>query len=68
MDGSSRWQILDMECPEEQRIARLLLEWNSEEGRFLLNSIHCGHPRLKENDNWDCNWSCLEGIASEEPF
>ncbi len=68
MSTDSRWQLLDFECQEEQRVARLLVEWSSEEGRLFLNSIHCNHPRLKETDNWDCNWSCLEEITREEKF
>ncbi len=57
-----------MECPEEQRTTKLLLEWISIEGKFLLNSIHCDHPGLRETDNWDCNWSCFERIPPEEAF
>ncbi len=66
MAGSSKWTILDKECPEEKRKARLLLGWTSEEGEYLLTSIHCDHPRLKETDNWDCDWACVEEISSKE--
>lgn len=68
MTGNSRWKTFEMECPEEQRMAKLLLGWISMEGKFLLNSIHCDNPRLRETDNWDCNWSCLERICPEEAF
>lgn len=68
MNTESRWKLLDIECPEEDRVARLLVEWGSEEGRYFINSAHCDHPRLKETDNWDCNWSCLEQIIREEQF
>lgn len=66
MDVNSRWKTFEMECPEEQRMAKLLLEWIPSEGNFLLNSIVCDHPRLRETDNWDCNWSCLERITPEK--
>ncbi len=66
MDESARWTILEMECPEEQRRANLLLGWVRGEEEFILNSIYCDNCRLKETDNWDCNWSCIEGIVSEE--
>ena len=55
-----------MECPEEQRRAKLLLERISMEGKSFINSVHCDNPRLRETDNWDCNWSCLEKISPEE--
>ncbi len=60
---NSTWKIFEMECPEKQRTAKLLLEWVPIEGELLLNSIHCDHPRLRDTDNWDCDWSCLEGIS-----
>jgi hypothetical protein len=68
MIANITWKTFEMECPEEQRMAKLLLKWSSMEGIFLLNSIRCDHPRLRETDNWDCSWSDLERISSEEAF
>ncbi len=68
MIANSKWKTFEMECPEEQRTAKLFLEFIPLEGELRVNSIHCDHPRLKETDNWDCSWSCLDRISPEETF
>ncbi len=64
MTGNVTWKTIEMECPEAQRMSRLLLGLVSIDGGLVLNSIHCDHPRLRETENWDCNWSCVERIST----
>lgn len=66
MMTDSKCKELDIECPEEHRIARLRVEWGSEEGRFFLRRIRCNHLGAKGTGRDNCNWSCIEGIIKDE--
>ena len=62
MADESKRMIRKIECPEEKREARLLIEWRKVEGKDVLNSISCDNPLLAGLDNWDCKWSCWDKI------
>lgn len=62
---SSR-ETRQVKCPEEDRMASLLLEWHDEKGKQVLNSVVCDNPRLRDLDNWECEWSCWEKVAAEQ--
>ncbi len=66
MSRKLRWETRRVKCPEVGREAHLFIEWRQEKGKILLNSISCDNPRLRDLDNWDCRWSCWDGIAREE--
>jgi hypothetical protein len=65
MEKESSWETRQMKCPEEGRMANLLIEWRDEEGKTVLKSLGCDNPRLRDLDNWECQWSCWEKIAGE---
>jgi hypothetical protein len=52
-----------MICPEEKGEADLLIEWQSEDGSEVLNSISCSNPKLKDLSGEDCEWSCWGKIS-----
>jgi hypothetical protein len=57
-----RWQMQQVECSEQGCLANLLIEWQDTEAEPLLRGVRCDHPRLRDLDNWECDWSCLEQI------
>ncbi len=65
MGGKSRWISRQMQCPEGKGVSSLLLEWQNERGRKVLNSISCDNPKLMAYSGEDCQWHCLEKIAPQ---
>jgi hypothetical protein len=66
MIRETRWQVLDMACPEKACPGnRLLLEWQEVQGAWTLCGVSCDNPRLKDLDNWECNWACWEEVAEQ---
>ena len=65
MGKKSRWETRQVQCPEEERVAKLLLEWRDENGIAILKSISCDNPRLQDLDLWDCRWTCWDNIIEE---
>jgi hypothetical protein len=63
MKKKSRFTTHKMTCPEKRGETSLLLEWQSEKGKELLNSIRCANPELKDLSGRDCQWSCWEKIT-----
>jgi hypothetical protein len=71
MADKIRRECRQIRCPEEDRTADLMIEWREENGKEVLNSVHCDNPRLADLDNWDCRWTCMEtlkelGIEEED--
>jgi len=62
MDGKTLREERTFECQDEKRTAKLLIEWQEEDGKKVLRSVSCDHPRLKDIDNWDCHWTCWEKV------
>ena len=62
MGEKSLWERRTIECPEEKRTAKVLIEWQTEDGERLGKSMSCDNPRLRDIDNWDCHWSCWEAV------
>lgn len=64
MAGISRWEVRQIECPEGDRVSRLLLEWGESRTGVLLQGVQCDCARLKDLDNWQCAGLCWEQIAA----
>ncbi len=62
MEGKIRRERRKFRCPEEDRIADLMIEWRLEDGNEVIASVHCDNPRLRDLDNWDCRWTCLDAL------
>jgi hypothetical protein len=60
MARQSRWVRRKMRCPEGKGDTTLCLEWSSERGKEVLNSIRCNNICLKDLSGGDCKWSCWE--------
>ena len=58
-------ETIELECSEEQRTARLMIEWTEEDGTRKLTGVQCDNPRLQTLDNWQCEWSCWEKVKRE---
>jgi hypothetical protein len=65
MDDKVRRESRKFRCPEESRIAELMVEWRREGDREVIASIHCDNPKLRDLDNWDCRWTCLNALEAE---
>jgi hypothetical protein len=63
---NARREMRQIECPEEKRTANVYLEWEDSWDKPMLNGICCDNPRLRDIDNWECEWSCWEQITGEE--
>jgi hypothetical protein len=66
MSRTLRRETRKIVCPEEHRTNSISLEWDEGGSRSVLKSIRCDNPRLRDIDNWECEWSCWEEIAGEE--
>ncbi len=66
MVNRSTWTTRQIDCPEEGNVCNLLIEWQDEKGNAVPNSISCGNPKLKDLDNWACQWSCWDTIVKEQ--
>jgi len=62
MESNIRREIRKFRCREENRIAELTIEWRQETGKEVIESVHCDNPRLRDLDNWDCRWTCLDAL------
>jgi hypothetical protein len=62
MEGKIRRESRKFRCPDEDRIAELMIEWRQEDGKEVIASVHCDNPRLRDLDNWDCRWTCLDAL------
>lgn len=62
MNDVYRREIRQLECDEAGRLATLTIEWRREGNRMAVSSVTCDNPRLRETDNWDCRWTCLQKI------
>ncbi len=62
MAGKSVREERVFECQDEGRTAKLLIEWQEKDGKRVLRSVSCDHPRLSDIDNWDCHWTCWEAV------
>jgi hypothetical protein len=58
-----RYESRTIRCPEVDRTARLFIAWRVDESGATLRGVQCDNPRLSDLDNWNCGWSCLEGIT-----
>jgi hypothetical protein len=65
VSAETRWQTLQVTCPEEGCSATLLVEWDESGAEPVVSGIHCDHPRLKDLDNWSCGWSCWGEVAAQ---
>jgi hypothetical protein len=65
MSAEYRWQTLEVNCPEEGCTATLLVQWDVSGAEPVLNGVHCDHPRLKDLDNWSCDWSCWQAVQEQ---
>ncbi len=61
----ARWQVRKLTCPEAQGEVSLLLEWQGTVKRPVLAGVCCDNPRLRDLDNWECDWRCWERLATE---
>jgi hypothetical protein len=69
MKDKIRRECRKIRCPEEDRTADLLIEWREQDGGEVIASVRCDNPRLRDLDNWDCRWTCMEALqdlVSEE--
>jgi hypothetical protein len=64
MATNVRWQTQQVQCPEQKVQANLLIQWQDTGTESILRGVSCDHPRLRDLDNWECCWSCLEQIES----
>lgn len=62
MEDTIRRESRKFRCPDEDRIADLMIEWREKDGREVIASVHCDNPRLRDLDNWDCRWTCLDAL------
>jgi hypothetical protein len=62
MGGNTTREVRTFECRDEKRKAKLLIEWQEQDGKKVLRSLSCDHPRLGDIDNWDCRWTCWEAV------
>jgi hypothetical protein len=62
MGGKTVREERSFECRDEQRTAKLLVEWQEKDGERVLKSVSCDHPRFGDIDNWDCHWTCWEAV------
>ena len=60
-----KWEFIEFDCPEEDRLASLLLEWRKENGKMALTGIYCDNPKFGDLNNWDCDWSCWKSLFDE---
>jgi len=66
MANKTRMVRCHVTCPEEKGEADLLIEWQSEDGSEVLNSISCSNPKLKDLSGEDCEWSCWGKISKSK--
>jgi hypothetical protein len=62
MESKTRRESRKFRCPDENRVADLMIEWRRKEGKEVVESVHCDNPRLRDLDNWDCRWTCLDAL------
>jgi hypothetical protein len=62
MKDDIRREIRKFRCREEDRIAELTIQWRREGGKEIIDSVHCDNPRLRDLDNWDCRWTCMDAL------
>jgi hypothetical protein len=66
MKEKRQWTLRRMKCPEERTTTELLVEWNVQKGKKVLQSISCGHPQLLDYSGADCQWLCLQKISPKK--
>ena len=59
-------ETLEIHCDEENRRARLIVEWSTSGEERELVGVQCDNPRLASLQPWDCHWSCWKKIASRK--
>ena len=62
-DMKIRWETREVQCPEGEHTASLLIAWHDDDGEPRIKNISCDNPRLADFDNWDCKWTCWEKIS-----
>lgn len=55
-------ETIEMECAEEGRVARLLVQWRELDGERVLHSVQCDNPKFAQLEEWDCHWSCWKRV------
>jgi hypothetical protein len=60
-----RWERRQVVCPEENCQASLLIQWDDSGATPAVSGVRCSHPRLRDLDNWECQWSCWQEIAEQ---
>jgi len=56
-------ESVEIQCQEERRTARLMVEWREERGRRTVVGIQCDNPRFHDLKPWECHWSCWDRVA-----
>ena len=62
MADETSFQTMEIQCQEERRTARLLVEWRHQHGRRTVVGIQCDNPRFYDLEPWQCHWSCWEAV------
>jgi hypothetical protein len=55
-------ETMEIHCEEEERTARLMVEWEERDGRRTLVGVECDNPRFADLEPWECHWSCWEKV------
>lgn len=63
MSQRTVFETLEMDCAEEGRTARLLVQWTECDGERKLHSVQCDNPKFAHLEEWDCHWSCWNRVA-----
>jgi hypothetical protein len=42
-----------------------LIQWDDSGATPAVSGVRCNHPRLRDLDNWECQWSCWQEIAEQ---
>ena len=67
MSDERKVEVIEFECAEEGRTARLLVELREELGARTVVGIQCDNPRLSSLGTWECRWSCWERVRDRYP-
>jgi hypothetical protein len=66
MKKRSRWVKCRMTCPEGKGKGHLFVQWQTEGGKEVVNSIRCDNVYLTDFAGGDCQWSCWDKVSQEE--
>lgn len=58
-------EIVEHECREQGRTARLLVESEEKDGRRRVTGVECDNPKLQTLEPWDCDWSCMDEVEEQ---